>query len=63
MPSAKPEDSGWAKLREAQRQAVAADSHAALLTIIDIGERYDVHPANKQEVGRRLSIAARKGTR
>jgi sialate O-acetylesterase len=60
LPSAKPEDSGWAKLREAQRQAVAADSHAALVTIIDIGEHYDVHPANKQEVGRRLALAARR---
>jgi sialate O-acetylesterase len=26
---------------------------------IDIGDRYDVHPANKQEVGRRLARAAR----
>ena len=59
MPPVKPEDSGWAKLREAQREAVAADSHAALVTIIDIGEHYDVHPANKQEVGRRLALAAR----
>lgn len=46
-------------MREAQREAVAADGHAALVTIIDIGEHYDVHPANKQEVGRRLALAAR----
>ncbi|HUO91972.1 MAG TPA: sialate O-acetylesterase, partial [Rhizomicrobium sp.] len=59
MPSAKPEASGWAKLREAQRAAVAADHNAALVVTIDIGERYDVHPANKQEVGRRLALAAR----
>ncbi len=59
LPPTKPEDSGWAKLREAQREAVAADSHAALVTIIDIGEHYDVHPANKQEVGRRLALASR----
>jgi sialate O-acetylesterase len=60
MPPTKPQDSDWAKLREAQREAVAADSHAALVTIIDIGEHYDVHPANKQEVGRRLALAARR---
>ncbi len=26
---------------------------------IDIGDRYDIHPANKQELGRRLARAAR----
>jgi sialate O-acetylesterase len=55
-----PQDSGWAKLREAQRQVVAGDARSALVVTIDIGERYDIHPANKQEVGRRLSRAARK---
>jgi sialate O-acetylesterase len=60
MPPLKPADSGWAKLREAQREAVAADKNAALIVTIDIGDRYDVHPANKQEVGRRLALAARK---
>ncbi|HKD23054.1 MAG TPA: sialate O-acetylesterase, partial [Rhizomicrobium sp.] len=60
MPPLKPADSGWAKLREAQREAVAADKNAALVVTIDIGDRYDVHPANKQEVGRRLALAARK---
>jgi len=59
MPSPKPVASGWSKLREAQRAAVAADRNAALVVTIDIGERYDVHPANKQEVGRRLALAAR----
>lgn len=60
MPSAKPESSSWAKLRDAQRAAVAADRNAALVVTIDIGERYDVHPANKQEVGRRIALAARR---
>ncbi len=58
-PPTKPEDSNWAKLREAQREAAVNDAHAALVVTIDIGEHYDIHPANKQEVGRRLARAAR----
>jgi sialate O-acetylesterase len=52
-------DSGWARLRDAQRRAVAADGNAALAVTIDIGSRDDIHPTNKQEVGRRLARAAR----
>ncbi|MBB5863589.1 sialate O-acetylesterase [Xanthomonas sp. 3058] len=58
-PSAAPVDSGWAQLREAQRRFVASDAHAGLAVTIDIGDRYDIHPANKQELGRRLARAAR----
>lgn len=54
-----PVDSGWAGTRDAQRRAVAADGNAALTVTIDIGNRDDVHPTNKQEVGRRLARAAR----
>ena len=58
-PPTAPEDSSWAKLREAQRAVAANDPHAALVVTIDIGEHSDIHPANKQEVGRRLARAAR----
>ncbi|HEU4781547.1 MAG TPA: sialate O-acetylesterase [Steroidobacteraceae bacterium] len=54
-----PVDSGWAQLRDAQRRAVAADGNAGLAVTIDIGNRDDIHPANKQDVGRRLARAAR----
>ncbi len=54
-----PGDSEWARLREAQRQTVANDPRSALAVAIDIGERGDIHPSNKQEVGRRLARAAR----
>jgi sialate O-acetylesterase len=54
-----PVDSGWAMLREAQRRAVAADGNAGLAITIDIGNRDDIHPTNKQDVGRRLARAAR----
>ncbi|HET9445781.1 MAG TPA: sialate O-acetylesterase [Steroidobacteraceae bacterium] len=60
QPPTAPTESGWAEVREAQRMAVAKDAHAGLAITIDIGERYDIHPPNKQEVGRRLARAARR---
>jgi sialate O-acetylesterase len=54
-----PQDSAWAALREVQREVVEADPNAGLAVAIDIGDRYDIHPTNKQEVGRRLALAAR----
>jgi sialate O-acetylesterase len=58
-PATAPTASGWAEIREAQREAVAKDGHAAIVIAMDLGERLDIHPANKQEVGRRLARAAR----
>ncbi len=58
-PAAAPLASDWASLREAQRRAAADDPLAALAVTIDIGDRKELHPPNKQEVGRRLSRAAR----
>jgi sialate O-acetylesterase len=54
-----PVESGTARLRDAQRLAVAADRRAGLAVAIDLGDPQDIHPANKQEVGRRLARAAR----
>jgi sialate O-acetylesterase len=54
-----PVESGWAALREQQRLATVRDPHAALVVAMDLGERLDIHPGNKQEVGRRLARAAR----
>ena len=54
-----PTESLWSNVREAQRRAADADAHAALIVTIDIGDPKLLHPANKQEIGRRLSIAAR----
>jgi sialate O-acetylesterase len=58
-PPVKPQDSGWARVREAQRQAVAGDANAALIVTIDIGSHSDIHPADKEAVGARLARAAR----
>ncbi len=49
-----------AALRDAQRRAVQADGHAGLAVTHDIGDPSNIHPANKQEVGRRLALAARR---
>ncbi|MCR6663568.1 MAG: sialate O-acetylesterase [Luteimonas sp.] len=59
MPASQPVESGWAALREAQRQVAMDDDASALTVAIDIGDRYDIHPPNKQELARRLARAAR----
>ncbi|WP_428156117.1 sialate O-acetylesterase [Brevundimonas sp.] len=55
-----PTNSSWAALRESQRTVVNADPLAGLAVAIDIGDRYDIHPTNKLEVGRRLALEARR---
>jgi len=60
QPPFAPEDSNWSRIREAQRLTAGADKNAALIVTIDIGDRGSVHPANKQEVGRRLALAAER---
>ncbi len=59
MPPRAPTESGWAQVREAQRRVAAEDPHSGLVVTIDIGDAYDIHPPNKQELGRRLARAAR----
>ena len=53
QPPAAPADSGWAQVREAQRRVAAEDAQSGLAIAIDIGDAYDIHPPNKQELGRR----------
>lgn len=57
-PQTAPAPSGWATIREDQRAVAASDGNAALVTAIDIGERTDIHPANKGLLGQRLAMAA-----
>ena len=54
-----PGESGWAGVRQAEQKAVAEDAHAGLAVTIDVGEAGNLHPPNKQDVGRRLARAVR----
>ena len=54
-------DSDWAALREAQTKALKLDQVGMAVTI-DIGLADDIHPKNKQEVGRRLALVALAGS-
>ncbi len=55
----RPQESAWAELREAQLKTRCTLSKTGMATIIDIGDANDIHPKNKQEVGRRLALCAR----
>ena len=54
-----PTDSDWAALQEAQTQTLELPNTGMAVTI-DIGDAKDIHPRNKQDVGVRLWLAARK---
>lgn len=51
------EDSGWAKIREAQRQ-VMETANTGMAVIIDVGMYNDLHPWDKKSVGERLALWA-----
>jgi len=53
-----PADSFWANLRDAQRRTALSVPNTGLAIAIDVGEAANIHPRNKQEVGRRLALVA-----
>lgn len=57
---ARPSDSGWARVREAQLQAGQRTPHTAMAVTYDTGEWNDIHPLNKKDVAHRLFLGARK---
>jgi sialate O-acetylesterase len=56
-----PDESAWAELREAQSMTLALPK-TGMAVIIDIGDADDIHPKNKQDVGKRLALWALAGT-
>ncbi len=56
-----PGESAWAELREAQCMTLS-QPQTGMATIIDIGDAIDIHPKNKQDVGRRLALWALANT-
>jgi len=64
LPNYNPDDTSdhynWALLRESQTLAISNLPNTGLAVTIDVGEANNIHPKNKQDVGYRLSLVARK---
>ncbi len=58
-PVENPGESDWAELRESQTKTLSLPNTGMALAI-DIGEANDIHPKNKQDVGKRLALNALK---
>ncbi len=56
-----PAPSSWAELREAQQRALNLTNTGMAVTI-DIGDGENIHPKNKQDVGKRLALLAANKT-
>jgi len=53
-----PADHDWARLREVQLQTLDVVHNTGMAVAIDVGETVNVHPKNKQAVGKRLALVA-----
>lgn len=54
-----PSESSWAELREAQTMALSLPK-TGMASAIDVGDAVDIHPKDKQTVGKRLALSALK---
>ncbi len=57
QPSDDPAGGGWGPVREGQRRALRLPK-TGMAVIIDIGTAGNIHPPNKQDVGKRLALWA-----
>ncbi|HEX6041901.1 sialate O-acetylesterase [Longimicrobium sp.] len=57
--SVPPRTAGWAILRESQSAALALPNTGQVIAI-DVGDAADLHPRDKQPVGQRLALVARR---
>jgi sialate O-acetylesterase len=53
-----PGGSAWPEIRQAQWMTASKLPETGIVTAIDVGDATDIHPKNKQEVGRRLALVA-----
>jgi sialate O-acetylesterase len=54
-----PGESSWAMTREAQLKTLSLPN-TGMVVITDVGEWNDIHPLNKEDVGKRLALWAQK---
>ncbi len=53
-------DMAWAKTREAQTETARTLPHTGIVVITDLGLKDNIHPTDKEPVGDRLALLARK---
>ena len=58
--SEKPSDGTWAYMREAQQKVTQVIPNTGLAVAIDAGEWNDIHPLNKKDIGKRISLQAQR---
>ncbi len=56
--TAKPMESDWAELREAQDYVATTLNKVGVAVITDVGDKDDIHPTKKEPVGTRLALLA-----
>ncbi|MDA3926090.1 MAG: beta galactosidase jelly roll domain-containing protein [Kiritimatiellae bacterium] len=54
-----PGNGGWSAFRESQTKTLSL-AHTGMAIAIDIGDATNVHPKNKQDVGKRLALWAKR---
>jgi len=57
LPNFGSRSNGWCLVREGMLKSLAVP-HTGMAITVDIGDKWNIHPKNKQEVGRRLSLWA-----